>query len=546
MAEIDDALPNQSVSDEEFKETEVTEVETPNEDIIEASEDVEVTMDDDGGAEVSFDPNAVDPSMDQDHFANLAESLGEEVLSPLGNKLYDQYTEYKESRGDWEQSYREGLELLGFKYERRTEPFRGASGVNHPVLAEAVTQFQAQAYKELLPAEGPVRTQVLGAITPEKQDQSHRVKDFMNYQIMDQMKEYEPEFDQMLFYLPLSGSTFKKVYYDDLLGRAVSKFVPADDLIVPYSANSLDDAEAVIHVIKISENELRKQQVAGFYRDIELGDPPVTENQLQDKKLELEGISKDGQEDQYTLYEIHTNLDLEDYEDMGPDGEPTGIKLPYVITIAEANQKILSIRRNYAEGDKMMKKIQYFVQFKFLPGTGFYGFGLIHMIGGLTRTATAALRQLLDAGTLANLPAGFKSRGIRIRDDAQPLQPGEFRDVDAPGGNIKDQFMTLPFKGPDATLLQLMGIVVSAGQRFAAIADMQVGDMNQQAAVGTTVALLERGSRVMSAIHKRLYVGLKQEFKLLANVFKTYLPPVYPYDVPGATRNVRFKTSMIE
>ena len=539
MAEIDDALPNQSVSDEEFKETEVTEVETPNEDIIEASEDVEVTMDDDGGAEVSFDPNAVDPSMAQDHFANLAESLGEEVLSPLGNKLYDQYTEYKESRGDWEQSYREGLELLGFKYERRTEPFRGASGVNHPVLAEAVTQFQAQAYKELLPADGPVRTQILGAITPEKQDQSHRVKDFMNYQIMDQMKEYEPEFDQMLFYLPLSGSTFKKVYYDDLLGRAVSKFVPADDLIVPYSANSLDDAEAIIHVIKISENELRKQQVAGFYRDIELGNPPVTENQLEDKKLELEGISKDGQEDQYTLYEIHTNLDLEGYEDMGPDGEPTGIKLPYVITIAEANPKILSIRRNYAEGDKMMKKIQYFVQFKFLPGTGFYGFGLIHMIGGLTRTATAALRQLLDAGTLANLPAGFKSRGIRIRDDAQPLQPGEFRDVDAPGGNIKDQFMTLPFKGPDATLLQLMGIVVSASQRFAAIADMQVGDMNQQAAVGTTVALLERGSRVMSAIHKRLYVGLKQEFKLLANVFKTYLPPVYPYDVPGATRNIK-------
>jgi hypothetical protein len=539
MAEIDDALPNQSVSDEEFKETEVTEVETPNEDIIETSEDVEVTMDDDGGAEVSFDPNAVDPSMAQDHFANLAESLGEEVLSPLGNKLYDQYTEYKESRGDWEQSYREGLELLGFKYERRTEPFRGASGVNHPVLAEAVTQFQAQAYKELLPADGPVRTQILGAITPEKQDQSHRVKDFMNYQIMDQMKEYEPEFDQMLFYLPLSGSTFKKVYYDDLLGRAVSKFVPADDLIVPYSANSLDDAEAIIHVIKISENELRKQQVAGFYRDIELGNPPVTENQLEDKKLELEGISKDGQEDQYTLYEIHTNLDLEGYEDMGPDGEPTGIKLPYVITIAEANQKILSIRRNYAEGDKMMKKIQYFVQFKFLPGTGFYGFGLIHMIGGLTRTATAALRQLLDAGTLANLPAGFKSRGIRIRDDAQPLQPGEFRDVDAPGGNIKDQFMTLPFKGPDATLLQLMGIVVSASQRFAAIADMQVGDMNQQAAVGTTVALLERGSRVMSAIHKRLYVGLKQEFKLLANVFKTYLPPVYPYDVPGATRNIK-------
>ena len=539
MAEIDDALPNQSVSDEEFKETEVTEVETPNEDIVQKSEDVEVTMNDEGGAEVSFDPNALDPSMAQDHFANLAESLDDGVLSPLGNKLFDQYTDYKESRGDWEQSYREGLELLGFKYERRTEPFRGASGVNHPVLAEAVTQFQAQAYKELLPADGPVRTQILGATSPEKQDQAHRVRDFMNYQIMDQMKEYEPEFDQMLFYLPLSGSTFKKVYYDDLLGRAVSKFVPADDLIVPYSANSLDDAEAVIHVIKISENELRKQQVAGFYRDVELGSPPITQNELQDKKLELEGIQKDGQEDQYTLLEIHTNLDLEGYEDMGEDGEETGIKLPYVITIAESNQTVLSIRRNYNQGDTMMKKINYFVQFKFLPGTGFYGFGLIHMIGGLTRTATAALRQLLDAGTLANLPAGFKSRGIRIRDDAQPLQPGEFRDVDAPGGNIKDQFMTLPFKGPDQTLLQLMGVVVSAGQRFAAIADMQVGDMNQQAAVGTTVALLERGSRVMSAIHKRLYVGLKQEFKLLANVFKTYLPPVYPYDVPGAARNVK-------
>jgi hypothetical protein len=500
---------------------------------------IEVTMDEEGGAEIAFDPRAVTEEGGQDHFENLADFLGEDVLEPLGAKMVDHYSEYKESRGDWEDTYRNGLELLGFKYERRTEPFKGASGVNHPVLAEAVTQFQAQAYKELLPADGPVRTQIMGDATLQKEEQAKRVKDFMNYQIMDQMKEYEPEFDQMLFYLPLSGSTFKKVYYDSLLGRAVSKFVPADDLIVPYSANSLEDAEAVIHVIKISENELKKQQVNGFYRDIELGTPPVTENQLEDKKLELEGISKDGQEDQYTLYEVHTNLDLEGYEDMGGDGEPTGIKLPYVVTVSQAGNKVLSIRRNYNPNDPLKKKINYFVQFKFLPGTGFYGFGLIHMIGGLTRTATAALRQLLDAGTLANLPAGFKSRGIRVRDDAQPLQPGEFRDVDAPGGNIRDQFMTLPFKGPDATLLQLMGIVVQAGQRFAAIADMQVGDMNQQAAVGTTVALLERGSRVMSAIHKRLYVGLKQEFKLLAEVFKTYLPPVYPYDVPGATREIK-------
>ena len=384
-----------------------------------------------------------------------------------------------------------------------------------------------------------MRAQILGDVTNEKQDQAHRVKDFMNYQLMDQMQEYEPEFDQMLFYLPLSGSTFKKVYYDDLLGRAVSKFVPADDLIVPYSANSLEDAEAIVHVIKMSENELRKQQVSGFYRDIELGQPPVTENQLEEKERKLEGISKDGQEDQYTILEMHVNLDLPGFEDIGTDGKETGIKLPYIVTIAESNNKILSIRRNFTADDPTKEKIKYFVQFKFLPGTGFYGFGLIHMIGGLTRTATAALRQLLDAGTLANLPAGFKTRGIRIRDDAQPLQPGEFRDVDAPGGNIKDQFMQLPFKGPDATLLQLMGIVVNAGQRFASIADAQVGDMNQQAAVGTTVALLERGSRVMSAIHKRLYVGLKQEFKLLAEVFKTYLPQEYPYDVPGATRNIK-------
>jgi len=540
MATIDKPLPN--VTETVVKVPKQEELIEERDEIIETKNqqgNVEVTMDEEGGAEIAFDPRVITEEGGQDHFENLADFLGDEVLEPLGSKLVEQYNEYKESRGDWEDTYRNGLELLGFKYERRTQPFRGASGVNHPVLAEAVTQFQAQAYKELLPADGPVRTQIMGDVNVAKEEQSKRVKDFMNYQIMDQMKEYEPEFDQMLFYLPLSGSTFKKVYYDSLLGRAVSKFVPADDLIVPYSANSLEDAEAVIHVIKISENELRKQQVSGFYRDIELGAPPVTENQLEDKKLELEGIAKDGQEDQYTLYEIHTNLDLEGYEDMGEDGEPTGIKLPYVVTISQAGNKVLSIRRNYNPQDSLKRKINYFVQFKFLPGTGFYGFGLIHMIGGLTRTATAALRQLLDAGTLANLPAGFKSRGIRVRDDAQPLQPGEFRDVDAPGGNIKDQFMTLPFKGPDQTLLQLMGIVVSAGQRFAAIADMQVGDMNQQAAVGTTVALLERGSRVMSAIHKRMYVGLKQEFKLLAEVFKTYLPPSYPYDVPGATREIK-------
>jgi len=537
MAEIDKSLPTtdtnplgEEIEIEQVKEAEVIDTEAGP---------VEIDMTEDGGAEVSFDPNAVEPE-GMGHFDNIAEVLDEQVGDLLASELTDKYKDYKQSRQEWVESYREGLNLLGFKYVTRTEPFRGASSVTHPVLAEAVTQFQAQAYKELLPADGPVRSQILGASTVPKEEQAKRVKDFMNYQIMDQMKEYEPEFDQMLFYLPLSGSTFKKVYYDDLLGRAVSKFIPAEDLVVPYSATSLEDAEAIIHVIRISQNDLRKQQINGFYKDIDLGEPPVQQDQLKEKELELEGIQANGTEDMYTLLEMHVNLDLEGYEDVNPeDGEPTGVRLPYIVTIDDANGKILSIRRNFKAEDPLKKKISYFVHFKFLPGLGFYGLGLIHMIGGLSRTATVALRQLLDAGTLANLPAGFKTRGVRMRDDAQPLQPGEFRDVDVPGGNIKDQFMQLPFKGPDQTLLQLLNIVVGAGQRFASIADSQVGDMNQQAAVGTTVALLERGSRVMSAIHKRLYVAMKQEFKLLAEVFKTYLPPVYPYDVPGAARQIK-------
>jgi hypothetical protein len=539
MATIDKSLPNTK-----------TEIEIPGEEVLvgakeeeiveEQGKETDITIEEDGSATVNFDPKAVTPEGGEDHFENLAEFLDDKILDPLASELMDKYKDYKQSRQEWVESYKEGLNLLGFKYVTRTEPFRGASSVTHPVLAEAVTQFQAQAYKELLPAEGPVRTQILGNVDVPKEEQSKRVKDFMNYQIMDQMKEYEPEFDQMLFYLPLSGSTFKKVYYDDLLDRAVSKFVPAEDLVVPYSATSLEDAEAVIHVLRISQNDLRKQQINGFYRDIDLGEPPFQEDQLKQKELELEGIRQNGSEDMYTILEMHVNIDLDGYEDVNPeDGEPTGIRLPYIVTIDEANGKVLSIRRNYEADDALKKKKDYFVHFKFLPGLGFYGLGLIHMIGGLSRTATVALRQLLDAGTLANLPAGFKTRGVRMRDDAQPLQPGEFRDVDVPGGNIKDQFMQLPFKGPDQTLLSLMGIVVQGAQRFASIADAQVGDMNQSAAVGTTVALLERGSRVMSAIHKRLYVGLKNEFRLLAKVFKTYLPPVYPYDVPGARREIK-------
>jgi len=535
MADIDKALPNVD-----------QEVVLPKEELVVTEEDklsevtpdgAEVIMDEEGGAEVNFDPMS-EQQVTQDHFANIAELLPDDVIDPLGSELNENYMQYRTSRKEWEDTYTKGLDLLGFKYVNPTQPFQGASGATHPVLAEAVTQFQAQAYKELLPAMGPVRTQVLGRPSRQKEEQSMRVKNFMNYQIMDVMKEYEPEFDQMLFYLPLAGSAFKKVYYDELLGRAVSKFVQADDLIVPYTATSLADAEAVIHTLKMSENDLRKKQVSGFYRDIEVKPGYDQETEVEKKERSLEGIKKTRDEDVFTILECHVNLDIEGFEDM-KNGEPTGIKLPYIVTIEEGSRQVLSIRRNYKQEDPLKNKIQYFVHFRFLPGMGFYGFGLIHMIGGLSRTATTALRQLLDAGTLSNLPAGFKQRGIRVRDEAQAIQPGEFRDVDAPGGNIKDAFMTLPFKEPSQTLLSLMGIVVQAGQRFAAIADMQVGDGNQQAAVGTTIALLERGSRVMSAIHKRLFVALKQEFNLLAGVFKTYLPPEYPYDVVGAQRNVK-------
>ena len=540
MAEIDKGLPNTRTKLDIPSEEEMAEEVSVQEEEAEQKGPVEVVPEEDGGATIDFEPGAINIPGTENHFDNLADILPEENLEPIGSEMVQNYMDYKSSRKDWEQAYTTGLDLLGFKYENRTEPFQGASGATHPVLAEAVTQFQAQAYKELLPADGPVRTQIIGVKNPGTEQQSERVKDYMNYLIMDQMKEYESEFDSMLFHLPLAGSTFKKVYYDVPMGRVVSKFVPADELIVPYTATSLDDAEAIIHVVKISENELRKQQVNGFYTDVELGPPGSNINdELNKKERELEGTKKTGKNDPvYTLLECHVNLDLEGFEDQGTDG-PTGIKLPYIVTVEEGSRKVLSIRRNYAPDDLKKNKIQYFVHFKFLPGLGFYGFGLIHMIGGLSRTATAALRQLLDAGTLSNLPAGFKQRGVRVRDEASPIQPGEFKDVDAPGGNLRDAFFPLPYKEPSPTLLNLLGVVVSAGQRFAAIADMQVGDGNQAAAVGTTVALLERGSRVMSAIHKRCYAAMKTEFKLLSKVVAQYLPPEYPYDVIGGARNIK-------
>ena len=479
-----------------------------------------------------------------DFYDNLAEDMEDSDLQYISSELMEEYENDKTSRDEWSRTYTKGLDLLGFKYDERSQPFQGASGVTHPLLAEAVTQFSSTAFKEMMPSGGPVRTRVMGKETLEVYQQSQRVKEFMNYQITSVMEEYTPELDQMLFYLPLSGSTFKKVYYDGQLERAVSKFVPAEDLVVPYTASDLDSCDRITHVVKQSENDIRKKQVAGFYLDVDLSPPApddgtYSSSNIKSKINQVEGIQATGETNMYTLLEFHVDLDIEGFENKDNKGKPTGIKIPYIVTIDEQSGKILCIRRNYDEGDKTFKKKQYFVHYKFLPGLGFYGFGLIHLIGGLSRTATQALRQLIDAGTLSNLPAGFKARGLRIKDDDSPLQPGEFRDVDAPGGAIRDGLMPLPYKEPSQTLFQLLGFVVQAGQRFAQIADMQVGDGNQGAPVGTTIALLERGSRIMSSIHKRMYYSMQKEFKLLAKVIQSYLPEEYPYQVVGGDRNIK-------
>jgi hypothetical protein len=495
--------------------------------------DIEMTPDEDGGVTIDFDPQ--DQRGDGDDFyMNLAEEMPDRELSRIAGELMSEFDANKSGRQEWEDAYANGLELLGFSYEERAQPFRGASGVTHPLLAEAATQFQAQAFNELLPASGPVRTAVLGAETREKEQQAIRVKQFMNYYITNVMEEYTPELDQMLFFLPLAGSTFKKVYYDETRGRAVSKFIPAEHLVVPYETSDLDTCPNITQVIRMSLNDLRKKQVSGFYLDIPVLPSQGESGSVDDEIQRIDGVTPSQIDYDCTILECHVDLDLEGYEDTDDDGEETGIKIPYVVTISQDNGQVLSIRRNYLEDDENKKKIQYFVHYKFLPGFGFYGLGLIHTIGGLSRTATAALRQLIDAGTLSNLPAGFKARGLRIRDDDDPLQPGEFRDVDAPGGAIRDSLMPLPFKGPDQTLFNLLGFVVQAGQRFATITDLKVGDGDQQAAVGTTIAMLEQGSRVMSAVHKRLHYAMRMEFKMLARVMSESLPQEYPYSVEGA------------
>lgn len=484
-----------------------------------------------------------EPEMvDEDFYANIAENMNPTDLSRLATELIESVDSDFQSREEWEKTYTDGLQYLGMKFdESRSQPFQGSSGVIHPILAEAVTQFQAQAYKELLPAKGPVKTQIVGMRSAETETQADRVQEFMNYYIMNVMQEYDPELDQLLFFLPLAGSAFKKVYYDSTLKRAISKFIPPEDLVVPYEAPDISTAERITHVISMSRNEIKKQQLNGFYADIDIPESSYPESDdVQDEIDDIQGVSPSYTEERNrTIYEVHTILDLEGYEDLDSDGKPTGLKLPYIVTVDEQANKILAIRRNYNPDDPDKNKINYFVQYKFLPGLGFYGLGLSHMIGGLSKASTSILRQLIDAGTLSNLPAGFKARGMRIRDEADPLQPGEFRDIDTTGGSLRENLIPLPIKEPSNVLMQLLGLLIDSGKRFAAIADMNVGDMNQAMPVGTTVALLERGTKVMSAIHKRLHYSQKVEFKLLSDVFADYLPPVYSYDTGTAPREIK-------
>ena len=510
------------------------EVQLP-EQTVEFEPDIELTDLPDGGAEVNFDPNAPIDKSKIPFDGNLAEYIEEAELGKLANDFLGAFEVDKESRKDWHDTYIKGLDMLGFKYEDRTQPFEGASGVVHPLLAESVTQFQAQAYKELLPPSGPVRTQVIGLATPDIEAQSERVREYMNYQITHEMKEYDPEMDQLLFYLPLAGSAFKKVYFDPILKRAVGKFVSGEDLIINYMASDLDQADRVTHAIKMTNNDVRKLQVSGFYRDVELVTGQIDTDDIRDKVDELDGAERNyaSDDDEHEILEMHINADIPGFEN------ESGIKLPYIVTVDSFSRTILSIRRNWNQNDQEPIKISYFVHYKFLPGLGFYGFGLIHMLGGLSRTATSVLRQLIDAGTLANLPAGFKARGMRIRDHDQPLQPGEFRDVDVTGTSIKESLLPLPYKEPSQVLFALLGFSVDAGKSFAAIADMKMGEGNEQNPVGTTLALIERGTKVMSAIHKRLHYAQRIEFNMLARIFQLYLPPEYPYQVVGGNRMIK-------
>ena len=498
---------------------------------IENPDSVSVEMED-GGVLIDFDPEKF-LGEDVEFGANLAEHMEDSDLDELSSHLVGDYKGDRSSRKDWEESYVKGLSQLGLKIEERTAPWEGACGVTHPILSEAVVRFQSQAISEIFPSGGPVRTKIVGKMTPEKVHQAHRVQDYMNYLVTDVMREYRGETEKLLFSLPLAGSAFRKVYWDPTMCRPCAMFVPSEDLVVSYGATSLETCERVTHVMKQNGNELRKLQVNGFYRDVELTGSSDEVGSVQEKYNELTGEDPSYDSDKrHTLLEIHADVDLKGFEDK-KDGEETGIALPYVVTIDQDSGKVLSIRRNWFEDDPKMVRRQHFVHYEYIPGLGFYGFGLIHMIGGIAKSATSILRQLVDAGTLSNLPGGLKSRGLRIKGDDTPISPGEFRDVDVPGGAIRDNITFLPYKEPSGVLYQLLGNIVEEGRRFASLTDMKISDMNQQAPVGTTLALIERSMKVMAAIQSRLHASMRREFEILENIIRDNAPHEYPYDLDG-------------
>jgi len=502
-----------------------TDIEFPEEDMMEAF----IIEEDDGGMTFDFDGGQEEVG-EVSFAANLAKHIDDNTLRHCASKLIHMFEDDKSSRSDWEKSYKEGLDLLGLEMEDRTTPWPGACGVFHPMLSEAVVRFQAQTIQEIFPAKGPVKTKVWGKTTPETISQANRVQEYMNYQLLEVMTEYRAETEKMLFSLPLSGAAFRKVYYDPTLGRPCSMFVPAEDFVISYDESSLENAERYTHVMNRSSNYIRKLQVNGFYRDVELTASEPAADVIKDKYDEISGVSFSGQDDdRHQLLEIHVDYDLPGFED------PDGIALPYVITINKGSSEILSIYRNWDESDPNRKKIEHFVDYGYVPGIGFYNLGLIHMIGGLAKSATSLLRQLVDAGTLSNLPGGLKTRGLRIKGDDTPIMPGEFRDVDVPGGVIRDNITFLPYKEPSNVLYNLLGTIVEEGRRFASMADMKIDDMRQDAPVGTTLAILERAMKVQSAIQARIHASLKKEFKILARIIRDYTYPAYPYETEQGT-----------
>jgi hypothetical protein len=490
----------------------------------------------DGGAIVFLGPELSEQLM-PDFGTNLAEHMDERDLGALGNELIGDFESDSRSRQDWEDTYKKGLDLLGLKIEDRSSPWPGACGVFHPILAEAAVRFQSQAIMETFPAGGPVKTKIVGRLTPERERQAQRVKEDLNYMMTERMTEYRNEHERMLFALPLAGAAFKKVYFDPTLGRPTSVYVPAEDFVAPYGATDLQTATRYTHIMRKHPNEIRKLQVMGFYRDIDLSTPVPDRNEIQRAKDKLSGEELTDMDDRHILLEMHVDLDLPGYEDVGKDGEETGIALPYVVTVEKSTGKVLSIYRNWKQDDPFKIKRQHFVQYGYIPGFGFYPFGLIHLIGGIAKSATSILRQLVDAGTLSNLPAGLKARGLRIKGDSTPLMPGEFRDVDVPSGAIKDSITFLPYKEPSQVLATLLGGLVEEGRRFASIADLQIGDANQNAPVGTTLALMERAMKVMSAVQARLHASMKQELDLLVDIIRTHMEGPYEYETDmDATR----------